>query len=139
MKKIFLISIFIAVLSLFSHAQKNKIYVERQGGEKKLLYLGAFAYNYFHFTNESENCDTLICSGSGFEKAKISKRMCQDLYLNTKRYKLYNKAIKKTAKHIRKTKTNSGELELRCNNRKIMVNYYDANEVGEAKMEIQLF
>ena len=138
MKKItLLILLFFATFQLLT-AQNSKLHVSRQGGEKSFFPFGKTTYSYYHFKPNSELGDTLICSGSGYEACKIDKNIIKQNHDKAESYKIFNKTIKATEKHIKKYKQPSGELTLKIKNKKVIVNFYNANKEGEADLDIQI-
>lgn len=139
MKRIALILfVFLSISQLLS-AQVNKIHVSRQGGEKQIFSFGKITYNYYHLTINTEFGDTLICSGSGYEACKIDKSIIKEMKYNAETYKIFNKAIRATAKYIKKNKLSSGEITSIIKNRKVIVTFKNANNLGEADFDIQIF
>ena len=136
MKKLTLILLISFVATQYADAQNKKIYVSRHGGTKKLLTFGKIGYNVYHFTNNSDKCDTLICSGSGFEICKIDKDIARLNKEDETKYVAYNKAIRATEKRVRKTKTSSGSFSLAVNGQNLSIKYYNADKKGNADIEI---
>lgn len=123
----------------FADAQNKKIYVSKQGGRPKLLYGFKMGYNKTHFTNNSDKCDTLICRGSGFERCFVDKNVFPpDASDQTKHYDAFNFAIRKTEKHIKKSKSKDGILTVAHNGQNISIKYKNADKKGNADMEIEL-
>ncbi len=130
---IILISLFIS----FQLNAQNKLYVELDGGQRSVLNMGKIGFNNYYFSNSSGKCDTLLCSESGLSNCKIDdykifnenqKEMC----------KIYNKAIKKSIRAIKKDDKTAGALKLNVNGRTIDVKYFDYQNAGNLKMEISL-
>jgi len=120
------------------NAQNKKIYISKQGGKPALLRLGKICYNDYHFTNNSEICDTLICRGSGYELCKLDKNIYGKSVPETKYYETFNSAIQKTEKYIKKNKTKNGNLSLAVNGEKVTIKYYNADSKGNADIEIEV-
>lgn len=138
MKKIFLIILMCFVATQYADAQNKKIYVSRHGGAKKILLFGKIGYNVYHFNSTSPNCDTLICSGAGYEKCQIDKDIIRLSKEDGKYYTLYNKAIRETEKHSRKTKKGSGQFNLLVDNKTLSIKYSNADRKGNADIEIEV-
>ena len=130
----------IICLSIFQYisAQNKQIYISRHGGEKNALTFGKVSYDYYHFVSNCGVCDTLICSGAGYEVCKIDKAVIKNDKTNAPSYKTYNKAIKITERYIKKRGVTSGNLSLEVNNQKVLVTFYNANKIGEADIEIKI-
>jgi hypothetical protein len=137
MKKIFLFLLMCFVATQNADAQNNKIYVSRHGGKKTLLTFGKIGYNVYHFNNTAK-CDTLLCSGSGYEKCKIDKDIIKISEEDGKYYVLYNKAIRAVEKHSRKQKKDAGQFNLVLDNKTLSIKYYNADQKGNADMEIEV-
>jgi hypothetical protein len=138
MKKAFLIFLMCFIASQYVEAQNKKMYVSRHGGTKKLLTFGKIGYNLYHFSGGSSNCDTLICSGSGYEICKIDKEIIKISKEDGKYYAFYNKAIRATEKNSRKSKKDSGQFNLVLENKTVSVKYSNANQKGNADIEIEM-
>jgi hypothetical protein len=138
MKKAFLMILMCFVATQYADAQNKKIYVSRHGGAKKLLTFGKIGYNVYHFYNTSSNCDTLICSGAGYEMCKIDKDIIKISKEDGKYYALYNKAIRATEKHSRKSKKDSGKFNLVLENKTLSIKYSNADLKGNADIEIEV-
>ncbi len=118
-------------------AQNNKIYISRHGGKKSFLTFGKIGYNVYHFNNAGK-CDTLLCSGSGYENCKIDKYIIKISKEDGKYYSLYNKAIHTVEKKIRKQKKYAGQFNLVLDNKTLSIKYYNADQKGNADMEIEV-
>lgn len=138
MKKIVLILIIFLAATDEVDAQNNKIYVSRHGGSKKLLLFGKTGYDYYHFSNYLTTCDTLICSGAGYETCKIDKSIIKIAKEQGGNYPYFNKAIRATEKHLRKHKNTSGQFNLTINNKNLTIKYYNADAKGNVDIEIQV-
>jgi len=119
-------------------AQNNQIYISRHGGEKNIFTFGKVCYDYYHFISNCGECDTLICSGAGYEICKIDRAIIKNNKITASSYKTYNKAIKRTERYIKKYEVSSGSLSLKVNNQEVLVTFYNANKIGEADIEIQI-
>jgi len=127
-------------LSLFICYQLNaqhSLYVELDGGQRSALNLGKIGFNNYYFSSSSGKQDTLVCSESGLIDCEI-----KDYYLfneNQKElYQIYNKAIKKSIRAIKKTEKASGVLELKVKGKTVEVKYFDFKNAGNLKMEITI-
>ena len=138
MKKIFLIILMCFVATQYADAQNKKTYVSRHGGSKKILLFGKIGYDNYHFSNYLTACDTLICSGSGYETCKIDKGIIKLAKEDGKNYPLYNKAIRATEKHSRKSKKDSGQFNLIVDNKTLSIKYSNADQKGNADIEIEV-
>lgn len=138
MKKIIILLLLCFLGTQFANAQNKKIYVSKQGGKPKLMRFGKICYDEYHYTNNSETCDTLICRGSGFEVCKLDKNVYGRPVPDTKYYEMFNSAIHKAEKHIKKTNTKEGNLALVVNGAKLNVKYYNADKKGNADIEIEV-
>lgn len=138
MKKIVLIIFMCFVATQNADAQNKKIYVSRHGGAKKLLTFGKMGYNVYHFNGTSTYCDTLICSGAGYETCRIDKYIIKISKEDGKYYALYNKAIRATEKHTRQSKKDSGQFNLVLDNKTLSVKYSNADQKGNADIEIEV-
>jgi hypothetical protein len=138
MKKTFLIILMCFVATQYADAQNKKIYVSRHGGEKKLLTFGKIGYNVYHFNSTAGSCDTLLCSGAGYETCKIDKDIIKISKEDGKYYAFYNKAIRATEKHSRKSKKDSGQFNLVIENKTLSVKYTNADQKGNADIEIEV-
>ncbi len=138
MKKITLLTLLFFVTFQLLTAQECKLHVSRQGGEKSIFPFGKTTYNYYNFKPNSEFGDTLICSGSGYEVCKIDKNIIKQNYVKAESYRIFNKTIKITEKHIKKCKQPSGKLTLKIKNKKVVINFYNANKKGEADFDIKI-
>jgi len=121
MKKTLFLLVFGLASATVSFAQNKKMYVSRHGGTKKVLTLDKIGYNSYYFSNRSNSTDSLICCGSGFEICRVDKDIIkltkeQGLY-----YKTMNKAIRKTERTVKKTKSSSGQLTLNIDNQNLSV------------------
>ena len=138
MKKISFLFLMCVAVVQYAAAQNKKIYVSRHGGAKKVLLFGKTGYNTYHFSNVSPTCDTLICSGSGYETCRIDKDIIKMAKEDGVNYPLYNKAISATKKHCRKTKKDSGQFNLVVDNKTLSVKYKNADQKGNADIEIEV-
>ncbi len=136
MQKIILLTLLCLGITFNSSAQNNKIYVSKHGGTKKLLTFGKTGYNYYHFSNNSKQCDTLICSGSGYEKCKIDSDIIKLTEENAVNYKLYNAAMKSVTKHCRKSKKGEGGFNFYQGDKTLVIRYKNADRKGNADIEI---
>jgi hypothetical protein len=127
----------ICFVTTMSFGQSKKLYVSKQGGTKKLLTLWKISYNNYHFAS-SDACDSLICSGSGFERCKVDQDIIRLAKEEGKYYPSFNKAIRFTEKLIRKTKSESGQMTLVIDDRKMSIKYYNADRKGNSDMEIEI-
>lgn len=131
----------IITLSLFisqlSFAQNNSIYVSKQGGESHLLNFGQLGYNSFHYNSCSDNCDSLICSGKGLLTCKLSYSIIREAK-NKENLKIFNKAIFATVKHLKKEQLQNGKLDLNIKNKKVSVNFYRADQYGNADFLVKI-
>jgi len=137
MKKILIIITVILSAQLLL-AQSSNLFVLRSGGEKQSLNFGKLTYNKYHFVNNCEGIDSLICIGSGYELCEIDKNIIRKDKSRLNTYRLYNKAIKRTSKHIRKSNTSSGKFSFEAKGRKIIVIYNKANTLGEGEYQIEV-
>ncbi len=138
MKKIALTIFLILTIFQLLSAQVSKLHVSRKGGKKTILSCENLTYNYYRLTINCELGDSLICSDPGYEACKIDKKFMRKFNSNSEPYKIFNKAIKFTEKHIKKTKLTSGDLKLKINNKEVIVSFYNANNNGEADFDIQI-
>lgn len=138
MKKIFLFILMCFVITQYADAQSKRIYISKHGGTKKLLTFGKIGYNFYHFNNASDNCDTLICSGAGYEMCKIDKGIIKLSKEDGKYYALYNKAIRAAEKHSRKSKKVSGQFNLVLENKTLSIKYTNADQKGNTDIEIEV-
>jgi hypothetical protein len=128
---------FIVILfTTFVFAQKDSLYVSIDGG--KSSFMGNLKYNYFHFQHYSNQCDTLICYDPGYEQCKISKNYFIFDSTESNHYKIFNKAIQKTIKYIKKQQTESGDFTLTILHREVYIQFYKANKKGEGIFLIQI-
>jgi hypothetical protein len=139
MKKI-VFAVFVCTFIPFVFAAQNKkIYVSKQGGEKKWMRLGQTGYNTYYYTNRSENCDSLICRGTGYELCRVSPVMLgENARVETLYFPSFNKAIRAAGKHARKTKKDSGQFKTRCKGRLLLVNYTQADKKGNMNILIEV-
>lgn len=138
MKKLALILLMCFVATQFATAQSKKMYVSKHGGTKKLLTFGKYGYDVYHYTPKLNACDSLICSGAGYEYCKIDKQIIRINKENNLTYIAYNKAIRATEKRIRKTKTASGTFSMAFKKLNLSIKYYNADQDGNADMEIEI-
>lgn len=138
MKKFALILLMCIVATQFATAQSKKMYVSKHGGTKKLLTFGKFGYDVYHYTPKLNACDSLICSGAGYEYCKIDKQVIRLNIENNSTYIAYNKAIRATEKRIRKTKTTSGDFAMKIKQQNLAIKYYNADQDGNVDMEIEV-
>lgn len=136
MKKLALILLMCFVATQFAEAQNNKMYVSKHGGTKKLMTFGKYGYDVYHFTQSSTLCDTLICSGAGYEFCKIDKVIIKSNVEKKQIFKAFNRAIRATDKQIRKTKTDSGTFTMAFKKLNLSIKYYNADQNGNADIEI---
>ena len=137
MKKLLIIlSLAVCAIS-FAQAQNTKMYISKQGGTKKVFLLGKLGYSTYYFSNAGNSCDSLLCRGKGFESCKIEKDIMKGSK-DQEAYHIYNKAIRKTVKHIRKTKNESGNLSHNIKGRRVFIKYYNADKKGNADIEIEI-
>ncbi|MBP1673048.1 MAG: hypothetical protein H6Q25_863 [Bacteroidetes bacterium] len=131
-------SLFIIVIlfTTFVFAQKDSLYVSIDGG--KSSFMGHLKYNYFHFQHHSNQCDTLICHDPGYEQCKISKNYFIFDSTESNHYKIFNKAIQKTIKYIKKHQTESGDFTETILKREVHVQFFNANKNGEGIFLIQI-
>lgn len=121
-----------------AEAQNEKIYVSKQGGKPKLLYGFKMGYNNSVFTNSSNKCDTLICTGSGFERCFVDKKIFGKVTNETKYYDTFNYAIRATEKHIKRSKSKQGYITMAHNGQNISIKYTNTDSKGNADMEIEI-
>jgi arginyl-tRNA--protein-N-Asp/Glu arginylyltransferase len=138
MKKTCLLLLMYFIATAYAEAQNKKIYVSRHGGAKKMVLFGKTGYNSYHFSNYASTCDTLICSGAGYERCKIDKSIIKSAKEDGKNYALYNKAIQATEKHARKSKKGSGQFNLAVGEKKLSIKYINADQKGNADIEIEM-
>ncbi|MBA3662785.1 MAG: hypothetical protein H0W61_01065 [Bacteroidetes bacterium] len=138
MKKSALILLICLVATQYANAQNKKMYVSRHGGTKKILTFGKIGYNVYRFSNNSDQCDTLICTGSGFEICKIDKDIIKSSKEVGRYYALYNKAIRATQKRVRKDKKSSGQFNLALDSQTLSIKYSNADKKGNADIEMQV-
>ncbi len=135
MKKILIIaaSLFIS----FQSSAQAKLYVELDGGQRSFLNMGKIGFNNYYFSNSSEKCDTLLCSESGLINCKIAD---YEVFNENQKetYQVYNKAIRKSIRAIKKRDEAAGLLRLEVNGKTVNVKYYDYLNTGNLKMEITL-
>lgn len=137
MKKTFLISILLG-LTFLLNAQNNKIYVSRHGGKKQVFKFGKVCYNDTWFTNSSQECDTLICYGSGYALGNIDYGI-KRIYKNQKNYYgVFNKSMLITERAIRKSQKECGSLLFTLKKKLVIVQYNNASPSGEANMLIEV-
>lgn len=138
MKKFIFLLVLAFCLPALAQAQCRKMYVSKQGGKKRLLLLGKTGYNNYYYRGGDAACDTLICSGTGFETARISKDMfavkSEAAYVDA-----YNKLIRHTDRVIRKSKSSEGSFTCEIGQYKASVKYSKADyKTRRANIEIQL-
>ncbi len=130
------------IISFHFHSafsQNKNIYIKTEGGTKKILTLGRYGYNRYYFTNNPiNNCDTLICTGSGLYQCKISRRILKTKSSSSKYFSIYNSVINTTFDKIRKTGNSDGQFNLILKNEHILVKYYNANKRGNAEIKIEI-
>lgn len=134
---VYLLIIFFSSIQI-GNAQNKKIYVSKSGGTKKFLTFGKIGYNSYHFSNFSNSCDTLICSGSGFEKALIDKDIMRVSKSDGKYYTMFNKAISKSEKITRKSKAKAGQFNLKLHNETVSIKFSNADKKGNADLMIEV-
>lgn len=137
MKKYLLL--FIVLTCLFVEvvtAQNVKIYVSRHGGKLNTK-TGVFAYNSSRY-DYHPICDTLICSGSGYEICRIPSGAFKWNAGTSIAYPLFNKAIEEAPKLIREAQKESGEFILAYDNKRISIKYFKADKSGEADLLIEM-
>jgi hypothetical protein len=99
--------------------------------------MGKIGFNNYYFSNSSEKCDTLLCSESGLINCKIDD--FEIFNKNQKEiYQVYNKAIKKSIRAIKKTEKDTGVVRLKVNGKTVDVKYFDYKNAGNLKMVITL-
>ena len=139
MKKAFLIILICFVATQYVEAQNKKIYVSRHGGTKKLLNFGKIGYNIYKYNNGSNTCDTLICRGSGYEICKIDKHVFIGQPVEDAKYlNAFNTAICATEKQIHKSKKDSGQFNLIVEKITLSIKYTNADQKGNADIEIEV-
>ncbi len=136
MKKLALILLMCFFATQFAEAQNNKMYVSKHGGAKKLMNFGKYGYDVYRYTQSSTLCDTLICSGTGYEFCKIDKVIIKSNVEKKQIFKAFNRAIRATDKRIRKTKTTSGTFTMTIKKQNLTIHYYNADQNGNADIEI---
>jgi len=136
MKKLALILLMCFVAIQFADAQNNKMYVSKHGGTKKLMTFGKYGYNVYRYNQSSSICDTLICSGAGYEFCKIDKVIIKSNVEGKQKYTAFNRAIRATEKRIKKTKTTSGSFTMAFKKLNLSIKYYNADQNGNADIEI---
>lgn len=133
-------TILIITISLFSFNHlnaQNQLYVEQDGGERSILNFGKIGFDNYYFSNNSGNSDTLICSQSGLIDCEIKNySMLSEKEKNL--YQIYNKAIRKSIKLIKKSEKSFGEISLSVNGRTVDVRYFDYKKLGDLKMELSI-
>lgn len=134
-KHIIILILWLSTLQI--NAQNQKIYVSTKGG-KKIFLLGSKRYDHIRLALDAGPCDTLICSGKGFEKCKIDKWVLNLSETNKTKYGIYNKAIKASHKRIKRSKKKEDLFYLSIKGRKLKVNYFNAGEKGNVEMVIEL-
>lgn len=138
MKKSFLIILMCIVAIQYAAAQNKKFYVSRHGGAKKIVLFGKIGYNSYHFSSNQSDCDTLLCNGTGYEKCKIDKDIIKLSKEDGKYYELYNKAIRATEKHSRKSKKDAGQFNLVVDQKTLLIKYSNADKKGNADIKIEV-
>jgi hypothetical protein len=139
MKKITLIFLLCFVAFQNIGAQNKKIYVSKQGGKPQTLRFFKMGYYSAYYSNSSSQCDTLICRGSGLELCVVDKYVFGSKNMDvTKYYDRFNAAIRKTEKHIKKTKTKEGIFTYGNGAQQVNIKYFNADKKGNADIEIEL-
>ncbi|MDX1447112.1 hypothetical protein [Lishizhenia sp.] len=134
-------AILILSLSLFMGTQlygQNKLYVEQHGGKRSVLKLGKVGFYSSYYSGQQGNCDTLICKGQGLVSAdlKFPKSLVEDE--DQEKYEIFNKALKKSVRAMKRSGQEAGKLTLTIKGRKVEVNYSEFKKPGDLKMEITL-
>jgi len=134
MKKIFaLLGIFFLSQSL--SGQNKQAYVSLSGGQP--LENGRLHYDYLYFTN-AIGCDTLICSGPGYEPGIFQSLGVINSEVGLFYHKIFNDAIIAVSDYILDKKELSGVLELEIRERKVRIVYSNGLNTGEASMYIEI-
>ena len=121
----------------FQLSAQNKLYVELDGGQRSFLNMGKIGFNNFYFSNSSDKCDTLLCSEPGLIDSEIDDYKVFDK--NQKEmYQIYNKAIKKSIRAIKKADKATGFVKLKVNGKTVDVKYFDYKNAGNLKMLITI-
>jgi hypothetical protein len=136
MKKLSILLLFLLALTQLIAAQNSRLYVSMHGGGKNILNFGKPGYNQYRFSSSPENFDTLICSGSGYQACKIYRHIIECHGKHGQQYKIYNKVIRQSRRYIRKSRVKSGEFRLNIKDRTLLIKFRNAEEFGQADMEI---
>ncbi|MBI2721782.1 MAG: hypothetical protein HYX39_06375 [Bacteroidetes bacterium] len=141
MKKTIVLFLLCFSFTQFVYAQNKKIFVSKHGGKRQVLTLGKRGYNYYHYSNYlTNNCDTLICNGKGFELCKIDKNMFMgnNREQEMKYLKTFNKAIKTAEKYVRRSKNSEGQFSINTGKEKLSIKYFNAGPKGDMDMLIEV-
>lgn len=138
MKKLLFLFTIALYLPALAQAQSRKMFVSKHGGEKRLLLLGKVGYDNYYYHGADAGCDTLVCTGVGFETASISKSMftvkSEAAYVD-----IYNRLIRHTDRVIRKSKSTEGSFTCEIGHYKASVKYSKADYKKQAAdIEIEL-
>jgi hypothetical protein len=136
MKKQTILLIWGILFTPFIFAQNNSMFVSLKGGQK--LIFNNLGYNYYHFQHLTGQCDTLICSNPGYETASISKNYIKFDSEHKLEYKIFNTAIQKTIRYIRKHQLESGEIKETIHKRKVLIQFNNGTQDGEGVFLIKI-
>ncbi len=131
MKRFLFIMFWLLIIGSSIQAQNKKLFVSRQGGTKKIFTWGKAGYFQYRYSGYLGTCDTLICRGSGYETTMIPES-------NEPYAQGFNNAILSTTKEVRKTKKKSGQFNFLFENQTYSVKYSNADEKGNADIEIEV-
>ena len=137
MKKIGLIVLGLLCMQLLS-AQTYTLHISREGGGRKPLSFWKLTYNQYHFVNSCNDVDTLICKGSGSITCKLDCEIVGSDKGQAKLRRLYNRAIIKTNRLVRKSDKLNGELKFMVKGMTVNVDYKKLNKRGEGIYKIEM-
>jgi len=115
---------------------QNKLYVKQDGGATSILNFGKVGFDEYYFSNQSEKCDTLICAGAGLINCDIDNSFGALNEEQKETYQIYNKAIQKSIREIKKAGKPSGEISLTLKGKTVNVKYFEFTSAGNLEMEI---
>ncbi|MFN0190045.1 MAG: hypothetical protein ACKVQV_15205 [Bacteroidia bacterium] len=118
------------------NAQTTKIYVSRHGGKVNML-TGKIRYNHTRFAY-NPGCDTMIGIGKGYSICQIPNGSYNINETTQVAYPIFNKAIKTSARRIKRSNSKTGEFVLKYRKQSVLVKFYNADETGEADLLISL-
>ena len=122
----------------FSNINANniKVYVKKSGGERKALLFGRAGYETYHYYNCNDSIN-LVCTKNGLHKCKIDKIGVEEKS-EIKLNRIINKAIRKSERKVRRSKSSEGLIYFKIRNYNIEIKYKDADKYGNGEFEIIL-